>query len=228
MQRKKHNSQLDFVPNMSGGEGTSVKLFCDILCVLSVCDSILVSGSSSLLLCGLGSKVALLNDFCIQTISPSFPCIVLKGYTSTSSTTELCKELLSNLAHCFGIALPASGTANEKWRGMAAQLSERRTLTQNKPSVTNANVLRHAAFGDESLPLPSELRPKYGDAIMDDNVASQPTRRMTRCCVAVHNIDGLVLRSSETQQLLSDIANAPEVMFVASIDDVNAANLWSR
>lgn len=36
------------------------------------------------------------------------------------------------------------------------------------------------------------------------------------------------MRVSECQSLLSEIAKVPEICFVASVDDVHAANLWSR
>lgn len=43
-----------------------------------------------------------------------------------------------------------------------------------------------------------------------------------RLYLLIHNIDGIMLRSSKAQDLLSCLANIPNVCVLASIDHINA------
>lgn len=47
-------------------------------------------------------------------------------------------------------------------------------------------------------------------------------------CVVIHNIDGVGLRDSETQDYLARVAACSHVRIIASIDHVNAPLLWDK
>lgn len=49
-----------------------------------------------------------------------------------------------------------------------------------------------------------------------------------RLYLLIHNIDGIMLRSSKAQDLLSYLANIPNVCVLASIDHINAPLLWDH
>ncbi|XP_043517748.1 origin recognition complex subunit 2 isoform X2 [Frieseomelitta varia] len=49
-----------------------------------------------------------------------------------------------------------------------------------------------------------------------------------RLYLLIHNIDGIMLRSSKAQDLLSCLANIPNVCVLASIDHINAPLLWDH
>ncbi|GBM77351.1 Origin recognition complex subunit 2 [Araneus ventricosus] len=44
----------------------------------------------------------------------------------------------------------------------------------------------------------------------------------------IHNLDGMSLRSTKTQTLLSSLATVPNIHFVASIDHINAPLMWDQ
>jgi len=46
--------------------------------------------------------------------------------------------------------------------------------------------------------------------------------------ILVHNIDGESLRSDQTQLILSMLAAIPQIHMFASIDHINAPNLWNQ
>ncbi|OQR97883.1 origin recognition complex subunit [Achlya hypogyna] len=47
-------------------------------------------------------------------------------------------------------------------------------------------------------------------------------------CIIVHSIDGIALRSGDTQKAWSLLAQCPQLYLVASVDHVNAASLWDE
>ncbi|KOC60680.1 Origin recognition complex subunit 2 [Habropoda laboriosa] len=49
-----------------------------------------------------------------------------------------------------------------------------------------------------------------------------------RLYLLIHNIDGLMLRSSKAQDLLSSLANIPNLCVLASVDHINAPLLWDH
>lgn len=43
-----------------------------------------------------------------------------------------------------------------------------------------------------------------------------------RLCLIIHNIDGIMLRSNKTQNILASLAAIPNIHVVASVDHINA------
>lgn len=91
--------------------------------------------------------------------------------------------------------------------GFNPTLNLRTVLTQ-----IASDILRISGFQKRTL---SDYIDAIREGIKDNNIA-----------VVVHNVDGVALRSSESQHALSTLSAIKGISLVASIDHVNAPLLW--
>lgn len=133
--------------------------------------NVLTTGAS-LLVCGLGSKVDLLNKFCEDKLSRQMPCVVIKGFSTRQSGLDLCKDLIASVAKCFDIS-PVGASAQEQWKSVTLKLEEREALRQQQEE---ARRKQEEALDDSGLGNLDLLRPVdyTRESPMVDSISSGP------------------------------------------------------
>lgn len=151
----------------------------------------LLSQEFSVLLFGVGSKFSVLQRFGREVLCKGGEVIVVRGFTTQKHGMDLCKELVDALGECFGCSVPERMKPQEKWRAIAAYLAKDRMVVSDEGSESDSSE------GEEDFD-------DVGFLFSQNSNTVKPKKN--RVSVILHNIDGLVLRDSDMQSLLSDIA----------------------
>ncbi|KOX73262.1 Origin recognition complex subunit 2 [Melipona quadrifasciata] len=91
------------------------------------------------------------------------------------------------------------------------------------PSLTTKDILDGIIIDLLELNCPSNATECID--VIEKALRKNPKDRLY---LLIHNIDGIMLRSSKAQDLLSCLANIPNVCVLASIDHINAPLLWDH
>ncbi|KAH0560842.1 origin recognition complex subunit 2 [Cotesia glomerata] len=104
-------------------------------------------------------------------------------------------------------------------------LSEHPTLVINGffPSLTIKDILEGIITELLELECPSNINDCF--TIIESTMKKNPDDRLY---LLVHNIDGAMLRSNKSQDMLSRLAAIANVRMVASVDHINAPMLWDN
>lgn len=199
----------------------------------------MLASGSSLLVHGVGSKAELLNDFCATKLAPHLPCLVLKGFSTRSSGLDLSRELIGGVCRCLRVTVPVGGSLAERWRTVVDHLERARGPAEPVDATPRSQAMPSQSQSQSQSLLRSErddsleaVRGAIHDAparVAGPNSGGGGGVRRSPCCyVVIHSIDGINLRASEVQTLLSNVAAVPEVRMVASIDDVHTPSMWSK
>lgn len=152
----------------------------------------------------------------------------MRGFSTEKLGIDLCLELVTRLAECFGCDTVDFNKTKlaERWQTLSQHL-----VKQRKRDLEDDDD--DWSYGDEGEDM-AELKPRGGsDASKqnnnlfgdDDEVLDEGVNRV---CVVIHNIDGIALRTDEIQNFLCELASTPEIQLIASMDDVRGANSWSK
>ena len=156
----------------------------------------------NLLFYGFGSKRRALNDLARACVSSSSPggqahVLVLNGFLPSFSA----RDILAALARLPGA--PQSVEAIAQF------------LSAEPPA---------AAAAAESDATSSPSPPPSTSAQQQRRRRRRPRRRLV---LVIHNIDAPALRAPKVRGLLSALAAQPGVQLAASVDHINAAQLWT-
>ncbi|CAG5087693.1 Similar to Orc2: Origin recognition complex subunit 2 (Drosophila melanogaster) [Cotesia congregata] len=104
-------------------------------------------------------------------------------------------------------------------------LSEHPTLVINGffPSLTIKDILEGIITELLELECPSNINDCF--TIIESTMKKNPDDRLY---LLVHNIDGTMLRSNKSQDMLSRLAAIANVRMVATVDHINAPLLWDN
>ncbi|CAK9808460.1 Origin recognition complex subunit 2 [Anthophora quadrimaculata] len=91
------------------------------------------------------------------------------------------------------------------------------------PSLTTKDILDGIIVDLLELHSPSNINDSI--ELIENALKENPEDRLY---LLIHNIDGVMLRSSKAQDLLSSLANIPNLCVLASVDHINAPLLWDH
>jgi origin recognition complex subunit 2 len=175
----------------------------------------------NLLFYGFGSKRRALNDLaraCASTTATTTTgsrgaqahVLVLNGFLPSFSA----RDILAALARLPGAPQSVEAVAQ--------------FLSAEPPAAAAAESEATSSPSSSSSPSPPPSTSAQGLAQQQQQRPRRPRRRLRRRLVLViHNIDAPALRAPKVRGLLSALAAQPGVQLAASVDHINAAQLWT-
>ncbi|KAH9997860.1 origin recognition complex subunit 2-domain-containing protein [Russula vinacea] len=175
----------------------------------------------NLLFYGFGSKRRALNDLaraCASTTATTTTTgsrgaqahvLVLNGFLPSFSA----RDILAALARLPGAPQSVEAVAQ--------------FLSAEPPAAAAAESEATSSPSSSSSPSPPPSTSAQGLAQQQQQQRQRPRRLRRRLVLVIHNIDAPALRAPKVRGLLSALAAQPGVQLAASVDHINAAQLWT-
>ncbi|CAK8690727.1 unnamed protein product [Clavelina lepadiformis] len=146
-----------------------------------------------------------------------------------SETYRQCyKKWMFYLCNNFNILLHGLGSKKDLIHAFCSdKLAAQNKLVVNGffPALSIKSILTHIC--DEIIKVPHTQNPEDQLEILQQYFGKESSSKESLFLV-IHNIDGISLRNSRTQSILSHLAELPHVHIIASIDHINAALIWDQ